>query len=685
MYVASKIFTLFLCSFVFSCGYLDEHLKNLGGISQSPSVPPPSVTPPSAIPIEKIFSQFGAGSGKSFQFLDQISNSKGEVYFTAFTTSTLAFGDQIGAQGTQDAIVGKISRSGTIEWLKRYGVAGGTCAQTSSAKIIFDNASNIFFSFVCSINPGFDELTPAGAGTYPQVISKLKTDGTILWTKQVSTDHSLNYTSVKDSPNEPNKIFISGRSYRDLGGSKIGTCTSPNQGLYVAKIDGTLGTLDWISQHCMAGSPSGPTLNFDSGGNPFLGSGINGTFSPATHIYGAAEGSSMGALSRFSANTGTIDFIIKHSVDNAGIALQYFGGVSFDRAANSYMFARINGNSTNGGTLTGTSTSGTRAVFNVHDNTGARLWGREFAAGGVTFTEISWIENVSGTGGGDFIVGGYSTGIITCGTCTTIGSSGSPNMFVTRLSNTGAVTWLRNIRGVRAEQMKVDSSESVFIYGKTSAPPFPGAQQFGTSGIEDLLVAKLDSSGSVTWAKEFGGGPGKVFEAASGTFSLIGGGAMIFSGRTDGTTAPTFSQLGRPSPNQRIIGKLDSSGSLLWGTQIGTDSDGFYPKLYELSDGTYLLTNKATSLVANDQVGSLGTQDIHISRFSSAGALLLDYQVGGGAGVYLSTPSTPVFVDNMLYFSSWITGAYPGKNFFAGSAGTTGTLVIRHNALANPD
>lgn len=682
MSVYLKPLLLFAAVSVFSCGYLEEHLKNLsGGISQSPSV-----TPPTDNSLKKMFSQIGAGAGKDFKVQNYSVNATGELYFTATTTSTLAFGEQYGTIGPEDAVFGKISRQGTIEWLKRFGASGVNCGYYFP-NLVFGDTGDIYATFTCG-DMGFQELSPSGVGFNTQVILRVNTNGAVKWARQISTDYDSALSEPIFSPMEPGKFYLTGTSQRDMGGTKLGNCSI--SGRYVAKMD-VDGSLNWVSQHCQTGSPTRASIIFDSSGNPIIAGGVGSWFNAFTLSYGSSGAQWMTGLAKFASSNGNIDYVVKHITSSSTASIN-LSQILSDLSGNAVVVSGIYGNATNGGSLTGTGSSGTRAVINLHGSAGTRTWAREFAAGGSTWTSIDWIKNVSGAGGGDFLIAGSTSGTITCGTCTNIGTASSTNAFVARLTNTGTVTWLRNLGGIEPVKFTSDSSENLFVLGNTGTTHFPGALQIGTSGLQDLAVIKIASNGTVTWSTEFGGGAGKVtkeFWAYTHTpFLLNSDGSMFVTGITDGTLAPSASVVGRSSPNQRFIAKLNPSGLLTWGTQVGGDMN-YNASIKELSDGSLVLMSMTASLTSNTQVGSLGTKDISLSRFSSLGTLITDYQVGAGPGLSLGwgDPNGWNWVnprmdltENWLTFPLRITGgALSDKPFFFGSPGTTGAVFIRHD------
>ncbi|XWK88153.1 MAG: SBBP repeat-containing protein [Phormidium sp.] len=132
---------------------------------------------------------------------------------------------------------------------------------------------------------------------------------------------------------------------------------------------------------------------------------------------------------------------------------------------------------------------------------------------------------------------------------------------MTKLDSSGNVAWAKSFGSTNYDKgygITTDSSGNVYTTGF-----FYGSATFGTttltaSGGIDIFVAKLDSSGNVAWAKNFGGNLGEtassIVTESSGNLYTTG----YFNGSaTFGST--TLTSLGS---YDIFVAKLDSSGNV---------------------------------------------------------------------------------------------------------------------------
>jgi hypothetical protein len=131
--------------------------------------------------------------------------------------------------------------------------------------------------------------------------------------------------------------------------------------------------------------------------------------------------------------------------------------------------------------------------------------------------------------------------------------------FLAKYASDNTLLWVRNIS---ANEFKLDSAGNIFVAGS-----FTGSAQFGnntivSSGASDGFVAKLDGTGSVLWAKRWGG-TGNEF----GFEIDLDANGNIFTGGIR-TNASTGARLGID------VVKLSSNGTTLWNKYVATYTQG---------------------------------------------------------------------------------------------------------------
>ncbi len=153
----------------------------------------------------------------------------------------------------------------------------------------------------------------------------------------------------------------------------------------------------------------------------------------------------------------------------------------------------------------------------------------------------------------------------------TMTASGGSDVFVTKLSPTGALIWAKKMGGIYNDAgaaITLDAAGNVLIAGT-----FSGTANFNTSGgtnsltafgMTDAFICKLDGSGNLVWIRQLGGTQDDY--AAAITIDFFGAvystGSFVGTADFDpGVTTQTFISGGY---SDIFVSKLDASGNYVW-------------------------------------------------------------------------------------------------------------------------
>lgn len=134
--------------------------------------------------------------------------------------------------------------------------------------------------------------------------------------------------------------------------------------------------------------------------------------------------------------------------------------------------------------------------------------------------------------------------------------------FIARFSANGDQQWLRTFgvnKGVEMDGITTDRQGNVYFTGSTNG------SLYGTNaGDWDIINGKLDSSGTLAWAKQFGTDKQDIARAIS--FSPEGNFYVL--GNTGGDLAGDVT----PYDDDPFVRKYDLSGHEMWTRQLGLDN-----------------------------------------------------------------------------------------------------------------
>lgn len=175
----------------------------------------------------------------------------------------------------------------------------------------------------------------------------------------------------------------------------------------------------------------------------------------------------------------------------------------------------------------------------------------------------------------------------------------------------------------------IDASNNIYITGGTNSSFIEA-----NGGGQDIFAMKLDPSGNIIWAKQFGavtnlpGGSTSGSDNCSDT-KVDNSGNLYCAGSTSGSFAE-----GNAGSNDALVLKLDTNGNVLWGKQIGSSTIVPGGDLSQSDSCSAIdLDSSGNIYCAGGTGGSLGeanagSTDVFYIKLSPTGNLILSRQFG---------------------------------------------------------
>ncbi len=219
-------------------------------------------------------------------------------------------------------------------------------------------------------------------------------------------------------------------------------------------------------------------------------------------------------------------------------------------------------------------TGGGSFLCKLDASNGTFNWARRLGPGSVGGLSFDGADNIAAagsfTGSGDFDPG--------VGTLT-LTSTGSTDIFISKLTSAGSLVWVKQMGGPLFDQgisLATDIAGNVYTAGQFSgtADFDPSATSFNLSsaGSTDVFIAKLSSAGNFVWAVRMGGVNGEGAESItidpSGNVLTTGN----FSGTADFDPGAGTTNLTSVGSSDIFVSKLDASGVFVWAKGIGSTS-----------------------------------------------------------------------------------------------------------------
>lgn len=262
-------------------------------------------------------------------------------------------------------------------------------------------------------------------------------------------------------------------------------------------------------------------------------------------------------------------------------------------------------------------------------------------------------------------------------------SSGTKDVFISKLDNFGNFIWAKTMGGINATceapSLILDSSGDIYstgmFYGGTvDFNPGVGIFNLTSTGIADIFITKLNSSGNFVWAKAIGG---TGYCGGWGSITLDGFGNVYTTGQFNGTAdfdpgVGTFNLTVSGLNYSIFISKLDSSGNFIWAKAMGDANYYNYGRSIKLDVSGNVYTtgvfsgpgdfNPGIGIFNLNFTGGVGDANIFISKLNNSGNFIWAKAICGT----LNASGNAIALDDSD--NIYITGDFSGTvDFDAGS------------------
>ena len=267
---------------------------------------------------------------------------------------------------------------------------------------------------------------------------------------------------------------------------------------------------------------------------------------------------------------------------------------------------------------------------------------------------------------GDVIIAGH-----------TYGDLGGPNadptrqttdIFVTKLSSTGATLWTRQTGAAGMDvcySATTDSAGNIYLAGSTDGQ-LPGAAR---TGLIDAFVMKVSPAGAVLWTTQTGTAGASTFGNA---VAVDAAGNVSAAGDTNGM----LDRDPHAGGYDIFVARYAADGAKQWITQFGTSSDDYGEGLAVDAGGADLFVAGTTGgdLDGQGPGTNNGLGDLYAARLDASGVVLTIDQRGTadldqGLAIALDQATNSVTIAGLTY------GGLDG-NTNPDATGTTADIVV---------
>jgi hypothetical protein len=246
-------------------------------------------------------------------------------------------------------------------------------------------------------------------------------------------------------------------------------------------------------------------------------------------------------------------------------------------------------------------------------------------------------------------------------------SAGSADVFLVKLSPTGAHLWSKRVGGTAEEfvfGLAVDVNGNPAITGHSTGSADFGGGTLAGAGAKDIFVAQYSgSNGAHSWSRRVGGSSDDVGRG----IAIDGAGDVVVTGNFVSASVNFGSgAIGNSGGADIFLAKYASDGTARWSKRFG-GSLSLDEKAFGVdvdSGGNILVTGSVVDAI-DFGGGSLpgdGYYDIFIAKFGSAGGHAWSKRTGAGAGTAIAAEDSTGNVVATGYFAGTTVVNFGGSN-----------------------
>ncbi len=495
-----------------------------------------------------------------------VDNSENVILTGSFTSSSITFGNATHPNsGGTDIFIVKFDALGNVLWTNSYGSNGNE----ESYGISSDGSGNITFTGYYSsgtINLGTSTFSNFAPGYSDIITVKLNSSGNILWAKS-SAGSGIEEAYDVTTDNSGNVIMTGYFGSPDItfGTTSITNSAYGGYDIFLVKYDST-GNLIWADSAGSTGNEAAYTISTDNNENIYIAGG----YTSSSLSFGSETLSNQGLADIFVTKYNAAGAILWAKCFG-GTDNDEAYSISNDNSGNTYLTGYFSSNTIDFGSITLTNTSsGNSDIFITKlDVNGNVIWARGF--GGSSYEAGNSIACDNNTN--LYVTGSFLSSTINPGGAL-LNNQGNSDVFILKYSNDGNLIWAKSFGTDAYEEglsIKTDNSHNIIVTGYFLGATLNFDNYTVSnisSGTNDMFLTKLNPDGFIFWANRMGGAGN---ESGNGLFTDQSDNIYVTGGFDSPSISTAGTVLTNAGSGDIFISKYNPFGVAMWAESIGSE------------------------------------------------------------------------------------------------------------------
>lgn len=233
-------------------------------------------------------------------------------------------------------------------------------------------------------------------------------------------------------------------------------------------------------------------------------------------------------------------------------------------------------------------------------------------------------------------------------------SNGDKDIFLAKINSTGTILWIKNFGGMEADWsggLCIDENSDIFLTGTFRGEITLGDSVYNSNSWYDIFLLKISNDGQIIWSRAFIGDGGNSTNA----ITKDNNGYIYITGYYQNNLKfDNFQLIGPTARSDLFIVKLNTDGNVIWAKSTKSNANNYGNSIIADNIGHLYLTGFMWDSVYFDDhlLVSTSMMQAYISKVDAFSGKFL-WAIGGGGAGWSEGNSIVIDSDDNAILTGW--------------------------------